>query len=173
MLKSASNPLIQGDTVTLNRDIITGAVVLCFGIVLFCLTFTINEMTISGIGAESMPRLVAIAFGMSGIILISTGIRAKVLPAPEASSKKNDKAANGHLLVGLNILLFLVYLYALEDIGFLLTTPVYLFLQMVLLSGPGETRPGLFALVSIITALGSYYLFLKAFQIILPAGILG
>ena len=158
---------------TLNRDTITGAVVLCFGIVLFCLSYTINEMTISGIGAESMPRLVAVVFGISGIIMMSAGIRPKASPAPEESSKKNDKAANGYLLVTLNILLFLIYLYALEDIGFLLTTPVYLFLQMMLLSGPGENRPGLFALVSMLTSLGSYYLFLKAFQIILPAGILG
>lgn len=157
---------------TLNRDFITGAIVLCFGIVLFCLTFSINELTVSGVGAEFMPRLIAALFGILGIIMMGMAM-GKSRTGPAAAKKKDDRAPNGYRLVTLNILLFFLYLYALEDVGFLLTTPVYLFLQMWLLSAPGEARFGRFAVVSVLTAVGSYYLFLKAFQVILPAGILG
>lgn len=157
---------------TLNRDFITGAVVLCLGIVLFCLTYSINELTVSGVGAEFMPRLVAVMFGILGIIMMGLGM-GKSKTGAAGAEKKDDRAPNGYRLVTLNILLFFLYLYALEDVGFLLTTPVYLFLQMWLLSAPDEVRFGRFAVVSILTSVGSYYLFLKAFQVILPAGILG
>lgn len=155
---------------TLNRDFITGAVVLCIGIAFFCLTFSINESTVSGVGAEFMPRLIAAMFGIMGIIMMGMAMAQKAVAKED---KKDKKAPDGYLLVTLNILLFFFYLYTLEDVGFLLTTPVYLFLQMWILSAPGEARPRRFAVVSVLTAIGSYYLFLKAFQVILPAGILG
>lgn len=163
-------------SVTHHRDIVIGAIVVMAALGLYGLSFTINEAHFSGVGAEFMPRLVAFCIGALGFALIWTTKRKIAEDRADGKTpekKQSDVASNGYLLVGLNILLFGVYLCLLEGVGFLLTTPVYLFLQMLLLSNPSDRKYGRFVVVSIATAVVSYYLFIHAFQVILPAGILG
>lgn len=158
------------------RDMISGAVVLCLAAGLYSLSFTVEEVHFSGVGAQFMPRLIAVLFAVLGAALILTAARknAAVKAAgltPEKSG--NDRAPNGYLLVLANIILFTLYLFCLEPVGFLIATTVYLFLQMLLLSAKHERRHGLFCAVSLLTSVASYYLFTKGFLVILPPGILG
>ena len=71
------------------------------------------------------------------------------------------------------ILIFLVvtYLYinSLVVVGFVIATPVYLAILMI---SSGSRRWKEIALVSLLTGVGVYFFFDKAFQVILPSGTL-
>lgn len=65
--------------------------------------------------------------------------------------------------------LCLLYLVAIEWLGFTLTTFVFLWLAMMLLDG--FRRPVLFAAIAGVTALVGYIVFIAAFETRLPAGV--
>ncbi|MEW6332986.1 MAG: tripartite tricarboxylate transporter TctB family protein [Thermodesulfobacteriota bacterium] len=69
------------------------------------------------------------------------------------------------------MLIFLVltvaYLQALDYLGFIILTPVYIATLMI---GSGSRRWKEIALISLLTTVGIYFFFDKVFQVILPGG---
>jgi putative tricarboxylic transport membrane protein len=66
------------------------------------------------------------------------------------------------------------YVFALEPVGFLISTIIMMFCQMMLLCPTNQKkRPVLFALVSVISSIFIYYLFRDVLELMLPEGILG
>jgi hypothetical protein len=157
------------------RDMAAGGVVVCFAVLLFAASFSVRDFTASSIGADFLPRLMAVILVALGLVLVYENLRANAAVAPGRGGADSGKPfpVSGSLLVVVNILLFCLYLFFLEDIGFLICTALYLFAQMWLLTAPVRRRPLLFAVVSVFTSAVSYYLFVLVFQVILPAGILG
>ena len=74
----------------------------------------------------------------------------------------------------LSLLLILVYVFTLQPIGFIITTIVYLPLQMLVLAGEGNrTKKEIITTVvtSVIFTFVVFFLFRYGFKIVLPAGI--
>lgn len=158
------------------RDIFSGVLVLCFTLLLYVLTLDINEVSFAGVGADFMPRILVVTLGILGCALTVTSVLeykriqcgAKAKPAPD-----KEPAPNGYLLVSANILLFVLYIYFLDSIGFIITTTIFIFLQILILTERKKNRYGLFAIIALTTSVCSFYVFIFAFQVLLPAGILG
>ena len=73
-----------------------------------------------------------------------------------------------------SIILVLIYVFLLQPVGFLISTMVYLLLQMLVLS-PDEERDAKhmirLAVIDVIFTLVVFFLFRYGFKIVLPAGI--
>jgi putative tricarboxylic transport membrane protein len=65
------------------------------------------------------------------------------------------------------------YAALLPMVGFMITTAVYLFLQINILAENQHRKPVLFGIISVVTSVSVYYLFVMVFHLMLPAGILG
>ena len=172
-----ANHVLKGDIVTKYCDLISGVFSLFFAAGLYALTLTIDEVSsIGGVGADFMPNIMAAVIALLGVILCASSLRELalikkgLLPLPE-----EDKvpAANGYLLVTANIILFIAYIYFLDILGFIISTAIFLFFQMVILTEKADHNFRQFIIVSLCVPVVSYYLFRLAFQVMLPEGILG
>ena len=69
------------------------------------------------------------------------------------------------------VLLF-VYDLLLKTVGFVILTPVYLFLQMLLIAPKDKRKPVWFVVLGMLTTAVIYMIFTWGFSIILPMGLL-
>ena len=65
------------------------------------------------------------------------------------------------------------YVLAFEPVGFLLSSIIYLFAQILLMSNQENRKPVLFAIISILLPLAVDILFVFVIKMPLPRGILG
>ena len=76
----------------------------------------------------------------------------------------------------ITLALIAVYIFCLEPIGFLLSTFVYLVIQMLVLADESHRKKKdilLFVLLSLVVSAGIYLLFTRVFYLMLPSGLLG
>jgi hypothetical protein len=66
-----------------------------------------------------------------------------------------------------------LYALLITKVGFLITTTVYLFIQINILSPKQSRKHLMFAIISVVASVVIYYIFVKVFNLMLPAGILG
>ena len=120
-----------------------------------------------GIGPGDYPKVIcAVLFVLGVIQLASTLISSKGFPLIDF------KTINGrYLLRALIMLAFTVLYYKLmRKVGFLITTPIYLFASFMLF---GYKKKIIAAVISIVFSVVVYFLFTKVFLVVLPRGILG
>lgn len=120
-----------------------------------------------GIGPGQYPTIICGVLFVLGLVqVIKTLIVCKGIPVIEF------KTVNGKYLFRVAIMVVLTYLYYkfVKKVGFLLMTPVYMYLA-VLLFGYKKKVKG--AIVTVIFTTAIYFLFVYVFQVILPRGILG
>lgn len=120
-----------------------------------------------GQGGDFMPKLCSsIWLLVSGLLLIFS------LRAPDEKEKTDTSGIGGFLITA--ALLF-VYILLLKPVGFVITSAVYMFAQMMLFV-PKEYRSKknyiMFAVISITLPIGVNALFANVFSLILPTGIL-
>lgn len=172
------------------RDSIAGAMVICFAAAIFAASFHIRQFTITSLGAEFMPRLTAGFMAVLGGILLFRDLGKHLFssvaasaaaatpdarPEPHGDHKNAPPPAGkiaGRWAVVLNIALFSSYLLALEQIGFIIATSVYLFFQIELLAARNRRRWVVFAVLSVAVSVVSYYVFTTFFRVMLPPGLL-
>jgi putative tricarboxylic transport membrane protein len=159
-------------------DLISGIFLLILSAALFLGSFTVKMLTVSRIGSAFVPQVVAVLLAIASISIIFHSINAlrkgaiteqdeKKQCAPEAPGKMNFKGLIGTLV------LLVAYIATLAPVGFLISTTVYLFFQMFVLATKEQRKLPLFLVISILTSTAVYYTFLKVFNLMLPAGILG
>lgn len=158
------------------RDLIAGILVDLFAVFVYYETFNIKIIqSLAGkTNATFFPRLVVIALGLLGTILIVQGaLYAKSHPVDKNAANTPFKLSQG-ALCGLEtgVCVFL-YALAFKPVGFLLSTAVYLFLQMNILATKEQRKPILFAVIAVVVSAIVYFAFVKGFKLSLPAGILG
>ena len=120
-----------------------------------------------GIGPGDYPKVIcAVLFVLGVIQLASTLISSKGFPLIDF------KTINGrYLLRALIMLAFTVLYYKLmRKVGFLITTPIYLFASFMLF---GYKKKIIAAVIAIVFSVVVYFLFTKVFLVVLPRGILG
>lgn len=72
----------------------------------------------------------------------------------------------------ISIGLIMVYIAAMQILGFTLSTAVYLFVQMLVAAPQSKRKPLLFAILAVVFAVGINLIFYRAFSILLPQGTL-
>jgi len=120
-----------------------------------------------GIGPGSYPIIICVVLFVLGLVQI-----VEVLVVCKGFPTIDFKAVNVRYLFRALIMVVGTYVYyrLLKPVGFLITTPLYLFGAMMLF---GYKKRILAAIISLVFSTAVYFLFVKVFLVILPRGILG
>ena len=159
------------------RDAMIGGIVVILAVALFLASLTIQSLSLNLIKADFFPKLDAVLLGVLGLILLGDGVKKARRAGDEPSEEPRTKGLTPGTRCMLETLaLIAVYIFCLEPVGFMISTFVYLVVQMLVLADDGHRRkkdPILFIIISAIVAVGVYMLFTRAFYLMLPRGILG
>ncbi|WP_124065571.1 tripartite tricarboxylate transporter TctB family protein [Clostridium sp. E02] len=148
------------------RDQITGAVLVILGIVVFLMTTTFSiPITSSYPGPRMLPDIAAFGFVVCGLGIF---IESVVSKREETCYLKKE----GWLKVGLVFLMIAGYIAGMMVAGYLITTPVILYiLTTVFAKGSSSTIKGRIVF-SLLTAVIIYLIYVLAFGLTLPSGLL-
>jgi putative tricarboxylic transport membrane protein len=159
-------------------DLISGSFLLILSVAMFIASFYVKRLTISSIGSGFVPQVVAVLLAIVSIAIIRHGIIA-VRNNPKAEKKKSaikkDSKEEKLNVTGvlITLVLIVIYIATLASVGFLITTAMYLFLQITALATKEQRKIPLFIIISILTSTSVYFIFIKVFHLMLPSGILG
>ncbi len=163
----------------LSKDVLTGSVVIVLSLLLFAATLGVKDFAATGVGAAFLPRIAAGLFAFLGVVMVAGGLykpsgNAKpARPEPPQSDKSATVPFGGAASVLLSFGLMCAYVGLLDSLGFILTSIVYIFAQTLILTKGAPRHYLLFGVLALFTSVGAYYLFVRVFQVMIPAGILG
>lgn len=164
-------------TVFTDKNFLTGVGVICLGLFMYFASYDIQEFVRTRVGASFMPRVAASLFVILGGILImgsfrfAVGTTTQVQDAPEQASR--ERTFGGLPAVLLSLLLMVAYVGLMESVGFIITSVVYIFLQILVLAKQGPRNYMTFGVIAIVVPIVVFYLFVNVFKVLIPAGILG
>ena len=116
---------------------------------------------------EDQPRTVALfLIGISSIALIIRGYKDR------AKEEKPYFPKGGVLKVTKSFLMLVIYAVAMTYLGFVITTPFATAAFIYDLKGNSEVKPVSTVIISVVVTAVLYAMFVFAFQIKLPAGVL-
>lgn len=148
-------------------DVITGAIGLVIGIAVLVMSIQIGISEGQAIGADFLPKIVSVMMIILSAALVWEGIKnARNYEEEHLDYKKN------YLGVLIMIVAGILYAELLKPVGFIITSLVFLFLALCLISKKEETNYIKFAIITVVMVLLIYFVFTKGFGIRLPKGIL-
>ncbi|MDD7391878.1 MAG: tripartite tricarboxylate transporter TctB family protein [Fusobacterium gastrosuis] len=149
------------------RDIICSIIFLLTGLFLFQQSLEIKSIMEKDLGSGFMPKVIAVSLVAIAVLKLVLSIVKK--DSENKSSKEDSDSMGGLLTIG--ALLF--YVLTFEIIGFILSTALYLFFQITILSNQENRKLGLFLIISVGFSVAIYGLFVYLIDRPLPIGILG
>ena len=156
------------------RDLILGIVMLAFSA--FYLIFaqqikTRPKLTPAYASARIMPTLLGVLLAALSVFCILQGIRR--LKAPEESDKNEKKLDRGDMMaVVFTFAVIIGYILIMPILGFILSTVIYLFLQMLILAPADKRNFLLFAIVAVVFTALVFVAFRVGLQQLLPRGVI-
>jgi putative tricarboxylic transport membrane protein len=139
-----------------DRDIISGGLLIFFGLLGYFFAYQLENLKVAGLSAAFYPSVLFTVMILCGFILIRQGAqREKKIPFPSL-----------HLPKLLPVVATLtIYVLLMEYLGFVISTIAFLVAALWVF---GERRKTMLIGVPVATALAVYFLFTKAFLIVLP-----
>ena len=154
------------------KDLVLGCFMLAFsGFYLFFAQQikTKPKLTPSYASDRIMPTILGILLAILSVLLIVQGV--KRLKAPdEGGVKKADRADT--IAVILTFAVIIGYIMIMPTLGFILSTMIYLFLQMLILAPPDKRNYLLFAIVAVVFTALVFVAFRIGLQQLLPRGVI-
>ena len=157
------------------RDLILGVIMLLFSG--FYLYFaqqikTRPKLTPSYASARIMPTLLGILLAILSVICIIQGVRQmkKKEAAEESTEKKTSKG--DVMAVVYTFAVIIGYVIILPMLGFILSTIIYLFLQMLILAPPQKRNYLLFIIIAVVFTALVFVAFRVGLQQLLPRGVI-
>lgn len=148
-------------------DMLCSVVFLIFGGIMLFLSLRIRHIIPTDVGSGFVPIFIAV------LILIVAGAKLVLTLLNKKTAKMVDTSDNDWIGGIGTVGLMLLYVIAFEPVGFLLSSMVYLFAQILLMSNRENRKPVLFAAISIILPIAVSLLFSRVINMPLPVGILG
>lgn len=151
------------------KSILTGVLFLAFGAFMVFQSAGIAPKMKNDMGSGVFPLWLGILIIAIALLRLATGLRMKENgDAGKEKTRASDMPGGWQTIVLLS-----AYVLAFSSVGFLISTTVYLFLQMWILT-PKEKRSVLkFAVIALAAALFVYLIFVYAINIPLPKGLFG
>ena len=153
-------------------DICVSIFFLVVGIALIIGARALPKSAVIDIGPDFMPTVIGVIIVILAAILLAESL--KGLKANIAKAEAEGKDDSDYKRVLLSLILSLIYVFVLQPIGFIISTLVYLFGQIFVLS-PDEKRTKkdiiLYLVIDVIFVMVVFFLFRYGFKIVLPAGI--
>lgn len=151
----------------MRRDMVTGIVGLLTCIFFFIMTQQVRQpANLLEPGPRLLPYVAIFLIGISSIALIVKGYKEREI------AKKPYFPKGGVLKVTRSFLMLVVYAIAMTYLGFVITTPFATAAFIYDLKGNSEVKPVSTAIISVVVTAALYAMFVFAFQIKLPAGVL-
>lgn len=150
------------------RDLLCSVIMLVFGIVMFVVALDIPHKIESDVGSGFVPKFIAICII---VVAVVQGILTLLDKSPSSKAKDHlfDDAKGGIV----TIVLMAAYMAIFEPVGFVFSSIIYLFLQILWLSDNTNRKPVLFAIISVVLPLAVSALFAFVIKMPLPKGIWG
>lgn len=165
------------------QDVLSGVFLLIVSVIMFVATFSFEALTVSKVGPDFMPKIIASIMMIFSIIIIFNGWKKVNVQnentVPNQSIKEKDTKSvskekkYSFLPVIITLGLMIGYFILIPILGFLIMTALYLFLQMLVLSHKSNRKIWLFVIISIATSALVYFIFRSVFYVMLPTGIIG
>lgn len=151
----------------MRRDMVTGIVGLLTCIFFFIMTQQVRQpANLLEPGPRLLPYVAIFLIGISSIALIVKGYKEREI------AEKLYFPKGGVLKVTRSFLMLVVYAIAMTYLGFVITTPFATAAFIYDLKGNSEVKPVSTAIISVVVTAALYAMFVFAFQIKLPAGVL-
>jgi putative tricarboxylic transport membrane protein len=148
---------------------VSGSVLFALAVAMFIASLGIKKMLVVGVGSGFAPRLAAVLLAWVSVGIVVKGFRA----LSTDTERRRDRTPGGGGLAFATFVLIVLYIGLLEKVGFIMMTFVYLIGQFYVLAPKGDRHLISFIIVGAMVALAIYYTFVKVFDLMLPAGLLG
>lgn len=162
-------------TKKINKEMVSGIFVVFVAVALYISTFSMESFAAVSVKPQLVPQLVAGCLFIFGIIIIIEGyIKAgKTIVVKENKNTKEDGPIARYTPTATLILIFL-FIFFLESIGFIISSALYLLLQITVLSADFSARNIIKnAVIGAVGAVMIYAAFSYGLGLSLPSGILG
>ncbi len=179
-----------------NKELLVGVIFLVVGIAYFALAFTIPIYDAYGgssvVDSAFVPKVIGVLLIVLSVLQLVFASRAsKNIPPAEPAAKSaeaaeedgefkvedwDDDAANRNADTKALIAIFailIVYMALMSTLGFMISSALFLFATMMLLTPKQKRKLPVIIILSVVVAVGVYYLFVYGLDMVLPAGILG
>lgn len=157
-------------------DLIVSICYLALAIALIVLAKALPKSTVMEIGPDFMPTVVGvICLVLSLLLLVQaiTKLRSKD-GALKAAGEETGEASDYKRVIE-SLILALAFVNVLKPVGFIISTLVYLALQIIVLA-PNDKRTKkdilLYLIIDVVFTFVVYFLFRYGFKIVLPAGLI-
>ena len=152
-------------------DLAAGLLFLLLSVVIFAGASSLPPNLLGGVGSDFLPKILAIATCLLSLLEIRAGFRTmRTYDAAKEPESKEEKPE--YLRVLATIASFALYAFLLVPVGFLVSSVVYLFVQITILAPTGKRNLLLFAIIAVVTSVAVYFIFRYGLNVMLPAGIL-
>lgn len=150
------------------RSLLCSVIMLAFGVFMFVNALSIPHKIASDVGSGYVPKFIA-----GCIVVVAAAKLILTLVKKDPNANKKETAENDKLGGLATIGLMVVYMLIFEPVGFVCSSVLYLFAQIMLLSNKQNRNPLLFAVISIVLPLAIDALFVFVIKMPLPKGIFG
>lgn len=151
----------------MRHDMVTGIVGLLTCIFFFIMTQQVRQpANLLEPGPRLLPYVAIFLIGISSIALIVKGYKEREI------AEKPYFPKGGVIKVTKSFLMLVIYAVAMTYLGFVITTPFATAAFIYDLKGNSEVKPVSTVIISVVVTAALYAMFVFAFQIKLPAGVL-
>ena len=151
----------------MRHDMVTGIVGLLTCIFFFIMTQQVRQpANLLEPGPRLLPYVAIFLIGISSIALIVKGYKEREI------AEKPYVPKGGVIKVTKSFLMLVIYAVAMTYLGFVITTPFATAAFIYDLKGNSEVKPVSTVIISVVVTAVLYAMFVFAFQIKLPAGVL-
>ena len=151
----------------MRHDMVTGIVDLLTCIFFFIMTQQVRQpANLLEPGPRLLPYVAIFLIGISSIALIVKGYKEREI------AEKPYFPKGGVIKVTKSFLMLVIYAVAMTYLGFVITTPFATAAFIYDLKGNSEVKPVSTVIISVVVTAVLYAMFVFAFQIKLPAGVL-
>lgn len=150
----------------IKRDQITGAGLVILGLIIFYMTTTFSlPITAVYPGPRMLPSIAAFGFIICGLgIFVESLVSGK--------EEKTYMVKDGWIRMGLTLVVIALYIGAMTVVGYLMATPVILYILTTMFARGGKSSVKGRVIFSLAIALIIYVIYVFAFGLTLPAGML-
>ena len=146
------------------KGIITSILFLAFSVVMIVFARQYKPMMKNDLGSGFFPMVVGIAMCALSVLRLVLAIREK-----EGAVKKSGEDLMGGLAT---TILIGGYCIAFNPVGFIISTVIYLFLQILVLTPKEKRSWPITIIISVVAPIAFYVLFVYAINTPLPKGLL-
>lgn len=135
---------------------------------------SIKRTSISPINSAFLPTVLSVGMGVLTVFQVYNAVKKQRVEKADDGEEKTADSADGpdYGRAMLTLAASLLYVALLKPLGFVISSVLYLELQMCIMAQKERRRPLKFLIISIVSVVVIYFVFHNLLQLMLPNGIL-